>query len=298
MPVTLNFKTIKNSKFDYPFRIFISGSSQSGKTHFAHNLLSHSSVFQKTVKRVIYFHPDYLTHRPVNWHETLTVPITYQSGVPSLSDLCECEPDSCIVLDDLYEECINTPAIDYLFRVLSGKLNLSVMILSQRYFASGKYAMNIRNNCNFLVLMRNVDAKLNVRVGTLLSLKIPIQKAMEDTYEDNFYPYIFIDSSPRGQVTKYRCYIDIFSKSKIAFGQKGMKAYIVSEQDFLAHFDLLNNTTATIKNGVNKKKEIQRDNGEFEQNTGEKVKTNFVADKIKKRSRELRDKRRSRKNLH
>ena len=45
-----------------------------------------------------------------------------------MSDLCDLEPDTCIILDDLYQEFINSTDIDYLFRVLSGEHNLNIVI--------------------------------------------------------------------------------------------------------------------------------------------------------------------------
>ena len=301
MPITVNYKEIDGGVFDYPFRILISGSSQCGKTTFAHKLLQHPDIFSARVRQVIYFHPDYLSHRPVEWHDSLTMDVTYRSGMPTLSDLRDLEPYSCIVLDDLYEECINSNAIDYLFRVLSGKKNLSVIILSQRYFASGRFGMNIRNNCNYTVLMRNVDATLNLRVASQLSLKAPITSAIENTYERNYWPYIFIDSTPRGQVSSVRCYIDIFSRIKVAFDQKGMKVYMLTEQDFLANFERLNKTTAKLKNGSNPTKNLRetptdRDTGIAA--AGDSGKECQVYDRIKQRTRELRKRRKTTTNIH
>ena len=76
----------------------------------------------------------------------------YQSDLPTFDELTNFELYFCIVLDDLYEECVGSKTIEYLFRVLSGKRNLSIIIMSQRYFAKGRFVMNITNNCNYTVL--------------------------------------------------------------------------------------------------------------------------------------------------
>ena len=297
MPLTLNYKFLPEKTFNYPLRCFVSGSSESGKTYFSHQLLKHSHLFSKQIKQVIYYHPDYLTHVPVAWHNTLNIPVSYQSGLPSLQELCDLKPYTCVVLDDMFEECINSSTIDYLFRVLSGKNKLSVLILSQRYFATGKYGLNIRNNCNYTVLMRNVDSKLNFRVASLLSLKIPIQKAIIDTYENNFWPYIFIDSTPRGQVSTHRCYTDIFSPVQKAFNQLGMKAYIINEQDFLRHFEILSKGIA-IENGNNKKLNLENTKQRIneEKNTSPEIESSFN-ERIRKRARGLRKERSHGKNI-
>jgi len=258
MPLTVRYEILTENKFDYPFRIFISGSSQSGKTYFARELIENNHVFNGKLSAIHYYHPDYLSERPVEWHTSLSIPVTYQSGIPNLNDLCKIEKHSCIILDDLYEECINSQAIDYLFRVLSGKKMLSVIIMSQRYFAHGKFGMNIRNNCNFTVLMRNSDGRVNARVASLLNQKTAITRAIEDTYTNNYYPYIFIDSSPRGQVSGYRVYTNIFSKYQEVYDTKGMKSYVIAENDFLQNFSITNSTTAERKNGSNKDEKIRR----------------------------------------
>ena len=297
MPLTIRYKQLPEYRFDYPFRCFVSGSSQSGKTFFAHKLLKTTGLFCTPLEQVVYYHPDYLSHVPVNWHNSLKIPVTYQSNLPTLQEICELKPNTCLVLDDLFEECINSTTIDYLFRVLSGKNRLSVLILSQRYFSAGKFGLNIRNNCNYTVLMRNVDSKLNVRIASLLSLKIPILKAIEHTYETNYYPYIFIDSTPRGQVSTYRCYTDIFSHARTVYNQTGMKAYIISEHDFLSNFDILNNTTAT-KNGKHPESSVReyQDKLAEESDTCRETSEAFT-EKIRARRKKLRKRRRITKNL-
>ena len=235
MPLSVKYDILEETKFQYPFRIFVSGSSQSGKTYLSEQILK-SSIFMRQAEHIMYYHPDYLDECPVTWHQTLTTSVSYHCGVPTLKNLCDLKPNTCIVLDDLYEECVSSKSIDYLFRVLSGKKQLSVIILSQRYFAHGKFAMNIRNNCNFTILLRNVDKKINYRIASLMSLQIPVKKAITDSYEGNFWPYIFIDSSPRAQVTGYRVYTNIFGKYLTVYSDDGMKSYVVSEKDFLKFF--------------------------------------------------------------
>ena len=252
MPLNVKYTTLEEKKFEYPFRMFISGSSQSGKTHFSEQLLK-NSVFQKNPTQVFYYHPDYLSTTPVNWHETMKIPVTYATGVPSISDLCKIDEFSCVVLDDLYEECVNEKSIDYLFRVLSGKKNVSVIIMSQRYFATGKFAMNIRNNCNYTVLMRNVDGKINSRISTLMGLQRPVNNAIKSVFPNNYWPYLFIDSTPRGQVSRYRVYTNIFGSYQTVYSDDGMKAVIVTEKDFLRHFKILTKNQAEPRNGSDKK---------------------------------------------
>ena len=289
MPLSIKYTILENKLFDYPFRMIISGSSQSGKTTFTEKLLANQHIFQKPVRRIVYCHPDYFSQRPVEWHTVLKIPVVYQAGLPSLNELCELESDTCVVLDDLYEESINSPAIDYLFRVLSGKKRINVIILSQRFYACGRFALNIRNNSNFLVMMRNVDAKLNNRIASMLCLKKPIEQAIKDTFEQNYYPYIFVDSSPRAQVSSIRCYTNIFNHIQIAYHSNGMKAYILSENDFLSQFTVINSTSAI-------KKESESSDATSDESCSENKRSD-INERTKQRARQSRYRRQLRKNL-
>ena len=71
-------------KFADIFRIFISGSSSAGKTYFARQLLENNYI---NCKRIYYFHPDIQETFPVDWEHHLSIPICYQSGIPTESDI-------------------------------------------------------------------------------------------------------------------------------------------------------------------------------------------------------------------
>ena len=122
-------ETIPDMKFAYPFRILLSGSSGAGKTYIAKQILINRHLFQKKTKRVVYFYPCYLDQKPVNWDEDLGIPITYRVGIPSQDDIDVMLPHTTIVLDDTYDEAIQSTAIDHLFRVNSGKKFLNVLIM-------------------------------------------------------------------------------------------------------------------------------------------------------------------------
>jgi len=294
MPLTVNYQELETTKFAYPYRIFISGSSQSGKTYFARELLE-NNIFQRQVDQVKYYHPDFLEERPVNWHETLDIPVSYQTGIPTLEDLCNIASHTCLVIDDLYEECVNSKAIDYLFRVLSGKKNLSVMIMSQRYFSHGRYALNIRNNCNFTIMMRNLDSRINTRIARVLDVEKAAALAMNNIYTNNYYPYLFIDSTQMGQVTNYRCYINVLGSTKVSFDQRGMKVYIISERDFLDNFLPIDNNTAARKDGNNEKIPLSTIRVQKE-STGESSRVD-VAKNVTKRQK-ARERQRHARNIH
>ena len=246
--LVINYKEKTECDFEFPFRMFISGSSQSGKTFFAEKLLR-SQLFKENICDVNYRHPDYLEHAPVDWDKTLSAHVSYQSGLPTMEDLLRLEPNTCIVLDDLYEECVNSKVVDYLFRVLSGKKKLSVIIMSQRYFAKGKFGMNIRNNCNYTVLLRNSDARVNNRVSRTFNVHRQVSRCFA---RKTAYPYVLIDTTPSAMVSGFKVYEDIFSKYQIVYSDDGMRGYVIPENEFNKYFLKVNGRLATLKNANSK----------------------------------------------
>ena len=229
----IRYREIANFEFAKIFRIFISGSSSAGKTTFAKSLLERGLF---AYNRVYYFHPDFHEHAPVNWHNELDKPVLYQAGIPSLKDLLEIPEHSCLVFDDLFTQCCESKDIDYLFRVLSSKRKLNVIIMTQRYFSDGKCGLSIRNSSNYHVLMRNADARTNLIVASSLQLKPEITKAIEIN-KQKLYPYIFIDRTNQARVNNLQIFTDILSRHlEVVIGR--MKYYLISEADFTSSFTI------------------------------------------------------------
>ena len=157
-----------NREFPDIFRVFISGSSSSGKTFFARNLIS-EGLFK--CNRIYYFHPDINETFPIDWEEKLDIPVVIKTNLPTQKDILSYPEYSCLVIDDLYTQASVSKDIDYLFRVLSSKKKLHVIIMTQRYFAEKGNSLNIRNSSNFHVLLNNSDARFNLRVGHTMLLK-------------------------------------------------------------------------------------------------------------------------------
>ena len=238
MPVTTNAIFKQKDEFISPFRIILSGSSGAGKTHFAGDLIR-ANLFEDQIEFVYYFHPCYLDEPPVDWHDSLNIPVSYQTGLPTVEQLTSMPANSLVVLDDLMDKCVGSEVIDHLFRVISGKRKISVMIMTQNYFVNGRFSRNIRNSCNYLVLMRNCcDATINTRAARAMNLTKPVAQA-EQNNADKEYPYIFIDQTQKGQVSGYQIYTDIFGDFQKCYSNAGMPSYIIPEKDFQAVFEIL-----------------------------------------------------------
>ena len=292
MPVTTNAMVKENDYFISPFRMILSGSSGAGKTHFAGDLIR-ARLFESEIEFVYYFHPCYLDESPVDWHESMKIPVSYQTGLPSLEQLTSMPPNSLIVLDDLMDKCVGSEVIDHLFRVISGKRKLSVMIMAQNYFVNGRFSRNIKNSCNYSVLMRNCcDATINSRAARAMNLIKPVSLAERNNAEKE-YPYIFIDQTQKGQVSGYQIYTDIFGDFKKCYSNAGMPSYIIPEKDFLAVFKILQQKSRVVLATQKDANEI-RETFEPVSANSEPSTTNQPAEKTKTREYSRRARKRTR----
>ena len=221
------------------WRVFISGSSQAGKTHFAKQLLK-SGFFKYS--RIYYFHPDLQEDFPIDLNE---LPVFCQAGLPSHDDILGMSPYSVIILDDLFTEACQEKLISYLFRVLSSKKKLHLFIMTQRYFAEKSNGLNIRNCSNYHVLMRNADERTNERVGYSMKLTDEIKTANQIN-QKNLYPYIFIDRTNEARVSGIQVYTDIFSKEKQVV-YKNALCYLIPKDEFEEKFEVMDSVSAKIK---------------------------------------------------
>ena len=242
MPL-ISFKEIENVKIGPVVRLYISGSSGSGKTYFISNFLK-AQLFE--FSRVYYYHPDFHESTPIDWHTFLPQDVIYRSDVPTIESFKEMKPFSVIVLDDIFDKVESSYDIDYLFRVLSGKRKLHVIVMAQRYFSNGKYCLSVRNCCDYHVLMRNSDLGTTKRIARTLGHEKEIISALKFT-ENNLYPYIFVDKTHLARVNRVQVYIDILSPIKtIVYGS--MKFYLLSEKDLLSTYKKIDRDLAQYEN--------------------------------------------------
>lgn len=241
-------------EFPEIFRVFISGSSSSGKTYFARNLIA-EKLFR--CERIYYFHPDINESFPIDWEKYLKIPVLTKVNLPTLDQLSNYPKLSCLVIDDLFNQACKSDNIDYLFRVLSSKKKLHVIIMTQRYFAERGFALNIRNSSNFHVLMTNSDARINGRVGHTMLLKRQIDLA-ESENSQKLYPYIFIDRTNQARVTGLQVYTNIFGEfNHVVYNS--MISVIISKKDFEDNFKILDDKTAE-RYGADEKKTVSDEN--------------------------------------
>lgn len=143
---TISGDLIENDyKIVTPFRMLISGSSGTGKTTFIENLLQ-SNRIDKDFSTVYYCYPYNLGDPPVEWHETLKCNVQYLTHLPDLRFFDSIEPDSLLILDDLWTETCKSSDLVAAFKVYSRKKKVSMIVVTQSYFSGGDEGREIRNN--------------------------------------------------------------------------------------------------------------------------------------------------------
>lgn len=157
-------------------------------------------------------------------------------GLPTKEYILAQPKRSCLVIDDSFDSALESSVIDHLFRVMSGKLSISVILMSQNLFAKGKFGRDIRNSSNFLALFRNcADSRLNLNVARMAGLAKAFEAARIDQ-DGEMFPVVFLDLSQKGQLSPYRLYTRLFGRYQIAYSEAGMKGYIINENDFESYF--------------------------------------------------------------
>ena len=252
--VVVRYREIPDLSFNPIFRIFISGSSESGKTYFAKQLLQRNLF---NVSRVYYFHPDFHEDNPTDWQSSLDVPVVFSAEFPKTEDFLAMPENSCIVFDDLIDKCTSNRCVDYLYRVLSGKRKLHCIMMSQRYFVHDRYSISIRNSSNYHVLMRNCDMSNVNQIGRSLGLKEEISAATKFNQEKE-YPYIFIDRTNKARARNTQVYIDVLSRTFVLI-RGSMKYFLLSEVDFNRSFNRFDSELAEYADAQQRAREAVGD---------------------------------------
>ena len=66
------------------------------------------------------------------------------------------------------------------------------------------------------------------------------------------YPALFIDQTPKGKMTGFQLYTNVFGRYQTVYDSLGMKGYILKEQDFNLFFEKDKNNQIKLKNECKK----------------------------------------------
>jgi len=209
MPVQVKCPLINFFGLQTPFRCGLFGSSRTGKTTAIHDLLK-NKMFDSDFEMIYYCYPS-IYDNELDWHETLDYNIEYLDFIPTAGFISEIEKNSLLILDDCWYSCTQDNTIRDLFKVVSGKKDLSIFITSQNPYEGGSHARTLRNNMNYFMLFRNLgDHQINKR----LSQQLGVMKQYEHAAKTIKSPYgfVFINMDVRLENEKMRVASNIFDQ--------------------------------------------------------------------------------------
>lgn len=178
--------------FKSPFTCIVVGATSSGKSQWVRRLLEHREhLISPPPAHILYCYgevnPLILEYRNKG--------IELHNGVPD-AELIKAQPKPLLlVIDDLMLD-IDPSYLDMLFTRGSHNWNVSIVFVTQALY--GRNIKTARANSHYLILMRNPQAKQNIR--TLGSQMFPGQlKFFMEAFNDatsSPYSYLLIDSHP------------------------------------------------------------------------------------------------------
>ena len=117
-----------------------------GKTTFIQNLIESNRIDRK-FKTIYYVYPYHLCEAPVDWDVRFEdINVEFMTELPDARFFETAEKHSLVVIDDLWLQCCKSNDIVLAFQVYSRKKNISLIIVSQRYFGGRDGGQEIRNN--------------------------------------------------------------------------------------------------------------------------------------------------------
>jgi hypothetical protein len=151
-------------KWQHPFTCTVGGPTGCGKTQFIGKFLKHihEMLDTKIVEIIWCYGISQKAHTEIK--QQCSVPITFHSGLPDVSDLCSEEEETplprIIVIDDLMRE-ITTETVD-LFTRISHHRNISVFNCVQNIFFKGKGHRDMSLNSHYVVFFDNPRCRAQV----------------------------------------------------------------------------------------------------------------------------------------
>jgi hypothetical protein len=140
MPGTFTGRQLPPLKFQHPASMLVSGSSGTGKTEFIKNVIE-TDFIEGGINTIFYFMP--YVERP-NITPLPGQNIVLMEGLPTRKwidenyTLEEGPFDTMIVVDDLWGECVKSPAVRHLLRFCRSHFKISMVYVTQYYFEGGK----------------------------------------------------------------------------------------------------------------------------------------------------------------
>ena len=159
-------------QFVLPFRLFLSGPSNSGKSLFILRLIQNLDlVFESQFKTIFYCHPYYDTLGEKDKKLMNDLKLAYPSiiithEIPPLLDLQRLDAPTLLILDDLISSIVKNESMAHLYSIYSSHCNVSIITTTQNYFEPGKFSKTIIRNQTILVLFQTNSDRQSTNIIT------------------------------------------------------------------------------------------------------------------------------------
>lgn len=169
------------------FRMIVSGSSSTGKSHFICELLENENgVLHSDFNKVIYLR-GVPTSSETRLSKKFGSKLIVFDGIPSedvLLPLCKGKDENVVlVLEDLDEQACQSPLISKFYTAYSHHLSCSLILSTQNFFRAGRERLNLIRNCTHLILFPiNLDETVIKLIGQKIHPKNP--RAIVQLFED------------------------------------------------------------------------------------------------------------------
>ena len=184
-----------DARLKHPFSLIIAGSSQSGKTTWLVNLLLHADqLIDSTLEYIVVFigteHSPFLRLKSVFGDKLSCV-----GGLPeSFDPYIDRNKRGLFIIDDLMRVATVDKNIGELFTKRGHHENISICLVLQNLFASGKERLTCQRSSHYIVLFRN---PLDQSVTHIMAQRLEParKKKMTDmlTYILLHHRYVFLD---------------------------------------------------------------------------------------------------------
>ena len=210
-------------EFKHPFSMLISGSRETGKTHFTKQLILKQKQFiSKPIDSIHWFAPS-RQHEIIDELKASFENFFFHNGLPKedITEFLQSFPGSkLIVIDDLMEEAGQRKDVKHLF-TRGRHENISVILLSQNDFHQSKHYLEMSRNTDYPVIFKNVRNAANISIfARQMGLKDFLPKAFKDATREAF-SYLLLDTkSNTPEHLRFRS--KIFNDYPIVYASKSL----------------------------------------------------------------------------
>lgn len=190
--------TVFDARLSHPFGMYISGRSQSGKSHFVHKLIKNAHLYIDVKPVYLVWIYGQFTKELQNLKESYNESnLTLLDKIPtSLQEYIDEKQPGLFVFDDVIYECVNSSEVMKLMTKYVHHLNVSAIIISQELSPQGLYSKVIKKNCHYFILYKNLldYSEVSSLAKKILPYRSPIfVKIFKAATDLSKHAYLFLD---------------------------------------------------------------------------------------------------------